>query len=136
MPKIVARPMHVRARATGVMPRYPLAASIAAHAAHNGLHHAPRSAESIMKKIAAVLLTAGSLALAGPASAHDRGGVIVGALIGGAVLGAIVMSALNPAPAVAYAAPAYQAPAYRAPAISRRDISRRRLTVRSRGRSL
>lgn len=89
-----------------------------------------------MKKIAAVLLTAGSLALAGPASAHDRGGVIVGALIGGAVLGAIVMSALNPAPAVAYAAPAYQAPAYRAPAISRRDISRRRLTVRSRGQSL
>ncbi|AIV84935.1 hypothetical protein X978_3353 [Burkholderia pseudomallei MSHR3965] len=47
-----------------------------------------------MKKIAAVLLTAGSLALAGPASAHDRGGVIVGALIGGAVLGAIMMSAL------------------------------------------
>ncbi|MBS2131905.1 ecotin precursor [Burkholderia thailandensis] len=69
-----------------------------------------------MKKIAAVLLTAGSLALAGPASAHDRGGDIVGALIGGAVLGAIVTSALNPAPAVAYAAPAYPAPVYQAPA--------------------
>ncbi|AJX30586.1 hypothetical protein [Burkholderia oklahomensis] len=69
-----------------------------------------------MKKIAAVLVTAGSLALAGPASAHDRGGDIVGALIGGAVLGAIVTSALNPAPAVAYPAPVYQAPAYQAPA--------------------
>ncbi|KWZ41075.1 ecotin precursor [Burkholderia savannae] len=65
-----------------------------------------------MKKIAAVLVTAGSLALAGPAGAHDRGGDIVGALIGGAVLGAIVTSALNPAPAVAYSAPVYQAPAY------------------------
>ncbi|AOJ10919.1 ecotin precursor [Burkholderia sp. ABCPW 14] len=69
-----------------------------------------------MKKIVAVLVTAGSLALAGPASAHDRGGDIVGALIGGAVLGAIVTSALNPAPAVAYSAPAYQAPAYQVPA--------------------
>jgi hypothetical protein len=76
-----------------------------------------------MKKIAAVLVLAGSLAAAGPASAHDRGGAIVGALIGGAVLGAVVASALNPAPVVAYQAPAYpqpaypayQAPAYQAP---------------------
>lgn len=63
-----------------------------------------------MKKIAAALVMAGSLAVAGPASAHD-GGDVVGALIGGAVLGAIVSSALTPAPVVAYqAAPAYQAP--------------------------
>ncbi|MFA8394917.1 hypothetical protein ACEPUD_32995 [Burkholderia ubonensis] len=69
--------------------------------------------ECNMKKIAAVCVLAGSLAVAGPASAHDRGGAVIGALIGGAVLGAIVTSALNPP--VAYAAPAYQAPAYQPP---------------------
>ncbi|KVM75351.1 hypothetical protein WJ60_33205 [Burkholderia ubonensis] len=63
-----------------------------------------------MKKIAAVCVLAGSLAVAGPASAHDRGGAVIGALIGGAVLGAIVTSALNPP--VAYAAPVYQPPTY------------------------
>lgn len=67
-----------------------------------------------MRKIAAVCVLAGSLAVAGPASAHDRGGAVIGALIGGAVLGAIVTSALNPP--VAYAAPVYQAPAYQPPA--------------------
>ncbi|KVR14522.1 hypothetical protein WK11_02145 [Burkholderia ubonensis] len=69
--------------------------------------------ECNMKKIAAVCVLAGSLAVAGPASAHDRGGAVIGALIGGAVLGAIVASALNPP--VAYAAPVYQAPAYQPP---------------------
>ncbi|OJA54559.1 hypothetical protein BGV68_14670 [Burkholderia ubonensis] len=69
--------------------------------------------ECNMKKIAAVCVLAGSLAVAGPASAHDRGGAVIGALIGGAVLGAIVTSALNPP--VAYAAPVYQAPAYQPP---------------------
>ncbi|WP_063898022.1 hypothetical protein [Burkholderia stagnalis] len=70
--------------------------------------------ESIMKKIAAVCVLAGSLAVAGPASAHGRdGGAVIGALIGGAVLGAIVTSALNPP--VAYQAPVYQAPAYQPP---------------------
>ncbi|MCO8626204.1 hypothetical protein [Burkholderia multivorans] len=68
-----------------------------------------------MKKIAAVCVLAGSLAVAGPASAHGRdGGAVIGALIGGAVLGAIVTSALNPP--VAYQAPVYQAPAYQPPA--------------------
>ncbi|HHT8901729.1 TPA: hypothetical protein ACT5CR_001638 [Burkholderia cenocepacia] len=67
--------------------------------------------ESIMKKIAAVCVLAGSLAVAGPASAHGRdGGAVIGALIGGAVLGAIVTSAMNPP--VAYQAPAYQQQAY------------------------
>lgn len=69
-----------------------------------------------------MLVTAGALVVAGPASAHGRwhgghgggGGAVVGALIGGAVLGAIVSSALAPAPA--YAAPAYAAPAYQEPA--------------------
>ncbi|WP_081071233.1 hypothetical protein [Burkholderia territorii] len=70
--------------------------------------------ESIMKRIAAVCVLAGSLAVAGPASAHGRdGGDIIGALIGGAVLGAIVTSAMNPP--VAYQAPVYQAPAYQPP---------------------
>ncbi|AMU06259.1 hypothetical protein PFF91_07330 [Burkholderia cenocepacia] len=70
--------------------------------------------ESIMKKIAAVCVLAGSLAVAGPASAHGRdGGAVIGALIGGAVLGAIVTSAMNPP--VAYQAPVYQAPAYQPP---------------------
>ncbi|MBU9169337.1 ecotin precursor [Burkholderia gladioli] len=76
----------------------------------------------INKKIVAVLVSAGALVVAGPASAHGRwhgghgggGGAVVGALIGGAVLGAIVSSALAPAPA--YAAPAYAAPAYQEPA--------------------
>ncbi|GLZ18142.1 hypothetical protein [Burkholderia plantarii] len=75
----------------------------------------------INKKIVAVLVTAGALVAAGPASAHGRwhghggggGGAVVGALIGGAVLGAIVSSALTPAPV--YAAPAYQ-PVYQQPA--------------------
>jgi hypothetical protein len=71
--------------------------------------------ESIMmKKIAAVCVLAGSLAVAGPASAHGRDGAVIGALIGGAVLGALVTSALN-APPVAYQAPVYQAPAYQPP---------------------
>ncbi|MGU7771171.1 hypothetical protein ACV229_13420 [Burkholderia sp. MR1-5-21] len=70
--------------------------------------------ECIMKKLAAVCVLAGSLAVAGPASAHGRdGGAVIGALIGGAVLGAIVTSALNPP--VVYQAPAYQAPAYQPP---------------------
>ncbi|MBY4867309.1 MULTISPECIES: hypothetical protein [Burkholderia] len=70
--------------------------------------------ESIMKKIAAVCVLAGSLVAAGPASAHGRdGGAVIGALIGGAVLGAIVTSAINPP--VAYQAPVYQAPAYQPP---------------------
>jgi hypothetical protein len=76
-----------------------------------------------MRKIAAVLLMAGSLTAAGQASAHDRSGAIVGALIGGAVLGAVVSSALNPTPVYAepaypqpvYAQPAYQQPAYQQP---------------------
>lgn len=67
-----------------------------------------------MKRIAAVCVLAGSLVVAGPASAHGRdGGDIIGALIGGAVLGAIVTSAMNPP--VAYQAPVYQAPAYQPP---------------------
>jgi hypothetical protein len=72
----------------------------------------------INKKIVAVLVTAGALVVAGPASAHGRwhggggGGAVIGALIGGAVLGAIVSSAVAPAPV--YAAPAYQ-PVYAQP---------------------
>ncbi len=68
------------------------------------------------KKIVAVLVTAGALVAAGPASAHGRwhggggGGAVIGALIGGAVLGAVVSSAINPAPV--YAAPAYQPAQY------------------------
>ncbi len=78
-----------------------------------------------MKQLAAVCVLAGSLAAAGPASAHDRDGAILGALIGGAVLGALVTSALSPPPAIAYPPPvaaapdyppaAYQAPTYQAP---------------------
>ncbi|MEK6350472.1 MAG: ecotin precursor [Burkholderia sp.] len=72
----------------------------------------------INKKIVAVLVTAGALVVAGPASAHGRwhghggggGGAVIGALIGGAVLGAIVSSAVAPAPV--YAAPVYAQPAY------------------------
>lgn len=65
-----------------------------------------------MRKMAAVLVLAGCLGVAGPASAHDRGGDVVGALIGGALIGAVVAGALNSAPAVAYQAP----PVYAAPA--------------------
>ncbi|MCC8393357.1 ecotin precursor [Paraburkholderia sp. MMS20-SJTR3] len=75
-----------------------------------------------MKKIAVALVMAGSLTMAGQASAHGHGGGdVVGALIGGAVLGAVVSSVLNPAPVVAYQQPVYaepvyqQAPAYTAP---------------------
>ncbi|OLL33724.1 ecotin precursor [Burkholderia sp. SRS-W-2-2016] len=64
-----------------------------------------------MKKIAVALVMAGSLTMAGQASAHGHGGGdVVGALIGGAVLGAVVSSVLNPAPVVAYQQPAYAAP--------------------------
>ncbi|MGH8782523.1 ecotin precursor [Paraburkholderia sp.] len=66
-----------------------------------------------MKKIAAAVLMVASLTAAGQASAHGRGGDIVGALIGGAVLGAVVTSALNPGPV--YAQPAYAQPVYAQP---------------------
>jgi hypothetical protein len=68
--------------------------------------------ENNMRKIAAVLVMAGCLGAAGQASAHDRGGAVVGALVGGALIGAVVAGALNSAPAVAYQAP----PVYAAPA--------------------
>jgi len=69
--------------------------------------------EDDMRKMAAVLVMAGCLAAAGPASAHGRGGgAVVGALVGGALIGAVVAGALNGAPAVAYQAP----PVYAAPA--------------------
>lgn len=58
-----------------------------------------------MRKMMAVLVLTGTLAVAGPASAHDRGGDVVGALIGGALIGAVVGAAINSAPAVAYQAP-------------------------------
>ena len=55
-----------------------------------------------MKKLAVALMMAGSLSVAGQASAHGHdGGDLIGALIGGAVLGAVVTAVLNPAPAVA-----------------------------------
>ncbi|MEM5297045.1 ecotin precursor [Burkholderia sp. JPY481] len=65
-----------------------------------------------MKKIAVALVMAGSLTVAGQASAHGHGGDVVGALIGGAVLGAVVSSVLTPAPVVAYPQPVYAEPAY------------------------
>lgn len=68
-----------------------------------------------MRKMVAVLVLTGSLAVAGPASAHDRGGDVVGALIGGAVIGAVVGAAINSAPAVAYQAPPVYAAAAPAP---------------------
>jgi hypothetical protein len=71
----------------------------------------PDGGEQKMRKIAAALLMAGGLAMAGQASAHD-GGDIVGALIGGAVIGAVISSALNPPLVVAYQAPGYAPPAY------------------------
>lgn len=72
-----------------------------------------------MRKIAAVLVLAGCAVAAGPASAHDHGGDVVGALVGGALIGAAVGAVLNSAPAVAYPAqPAYvqAAPVYAQPA--------------------
>ncbi|WP_233865528.1 ecotin precursor [Paraburkholderia adhaesiva] len=59
-----------------------------------------------MRKMVAVLALAGSMAVAGPASAHGHdGGDVVGALLGGALIGAVVGAAINGAPAVAYQAP-------------------------------
>ena len=72
-----------------------------------------------MRKMAAVLVLAGCAVAAGPASAHDHGGDVVGALVGGALIGAAVGAVLNSAPAVAYPAqPAYvqAAPVYAQPA--------------------
>ncbi|WP_027210557.1 hypothetical protein [Burkholderia sp. WSM2232] len=70
-----------------------------------------------MKKLAVALVMAGSLSVAGQASAHGHdGGNVVGALIGGAVLGAVVTSILNPAPVVAYQQPVYAQPVYAQPA--------------------
>ncbi|MDR3099153.1 MAG: ecotin precursor [Paraburkholderia sp.] len=66
-----------------------------------------------MRKIAAVLIAAGCVAAAGPASAHDRGGDVVGALVGGALIGAVVGAAMTGPPAVVYAAPQ---PVYAEPA--------------------
>ena len=65
-----------------------------------------------MRKIAAVLVTAGCVMAAGPASAHDRGGDVVGALVGGALIGAVVGAAMNSAPVVYQAPP----PVYAEPA--------------------
>lgn len=65
-----------------------------------------------MRKIAAVLLTAGCVMAAGPASAHDRGGDVVGALVGGALIGAVVGAAMNSSPVVYQAPP----PVYAEPA--------------------
>ncbi|MBN3813376.1 ecotin precursor [Paraburkholderia sp. Ac-20347] len=62
-----------------------------------------------MRKIAAVLVLAGCVVAAGPASAHDGGGDVVGALVGGALIGAVVGAAVS-GPAV------YQAPVYAEPA--------------------
>ncbi|MCP3727221.1 ecotin precursor [Paraburkholderia sp. CNPSo 3272] len=72
-----------------------------------------------MRKMAAVLVLAGVAVAAGPASAHDHGGDVVGALVGGALIGAAVGAVLNSGPAVAYPAqPAYvqPAPVYAQPA--------------------
>ena len=66
-----------------------------------------------MKRVAAVLVLAGSLALSGQASAHGgdgNGGAIVGALLGGAVIGALVGSAVAQP---TYAQPVYAQPVYR-----------------------
>jgi hypothetical protein len=65
-----------------------------------------------MKRVAAVLVLAGSLALSGQASAHGgdgNGGAIVGALLGGAVIGALVGSAVAQP---TYAQPVYAQPVY------------------------
>ncbi|WP_321946767.1 ecotin precursor [Paraburkholderia sp. J10-1] len=72
-----------------------------------------------MRKMAAVLVLAGCAVAAGPASAHDHGGDVVGALVGGALIGAAVGAVLNSGPAVVYPAqPAYvqPAPVYAQPA--------------------
>jgi hypothetical protein len=83
-----------------------------------------------MKRIAAVLLMAGSLSVAGQASAHgyygggNNSGAIVGALLGGAVLGAVVASAVAPAPVYAqpvYAQPVYQ-PVYAQPVYAQQPV--------------
>jgi hypothetical protein len=69
-----------------------------------------------MKRVAAVLLMAGSLTMAGQASAHGHGGdggAVVGALLGGAVIGALVGSAVNAQPV--YAQPVYAQPVYAQP---------------------
>lgn len=63
-----------------------------------------------MRKIAAVLVLAGCVVAAGPASAHDRGGDVVGALVGGALIGAVVGAAVS-GPAVYQAPPVYAEPA-------------------------
>src|SRR5476649_2327348 len=65
-----------------------------------------------MKRVAAVLVLAGSLAMSGQASAHGGGGdggAVVGALLGGAVIGALVGSAVAQP---VYAQPVYAQPAY------------------------
>jgi hypothetical protein len=68
--------------------------------------------ENDMRKMAAVLVLAGCAVAAGPASAHDHGGDVVGALVGGALIGAAVGAVLNSGPAVVYPAqPAYAQPA-------------------------
>lgn len=75
--------------------------------------------ENDMRKMAAVLVLAGCAVAAGPASAHDHGGDVVGALVGGALIGAAVGAVLNSGPAVAYPAqPVYvqPAPVYAQPA--------------------
>lgn len=69
-----------------------------------------------MKKIAAVLVLAGCAVAAGPASAHDRGGDVVGALVGGALIGAAVGAMINSGPAVAQPVYAQPAPVYAQPA--------------------
>ncbi|WP_322010778.1 ecotin precursor [Paraburkholderia sp. J12] len=69
-----------------------------------------------MQKIAAVVVLAGSLAVAGPASAHDHSGDVVGALIGGALIGAVVGAAVNNAAAPVYQAAPVYAPEAPAPA--------------------
>ena len=66
-----------------------------------------------MKRVAAVLVLAGSLAMSGQASAHGDGGAVVGALLGGAVIGALVGSAVaQPVYQPVYAQPVYAQPAY------------------------
>lgn len=68
--------------------------------------------ENDMRKMAAILVLAGCAVAAGPASAHDHGGDVVGALVGGALIGAAVGAVLNSGPAVAYPAqPVYAQPA-------------------------
>jgi hypothetical protein len=65
-----------------------------------------------MKRVAAVLVLAGSLAISGQASAHGGGGdggAVVGALLGGAVIGALVGSAVAQP---VYAQPVYAQPVY------------------------